>query len=148
MPPSKAQLNAAARARAGRLRQRQIDVHPETPHIVTLVSSSESENDSESPGLGKDETDSGIDEIEELAGPELMQSLEHEMEREADAIREIPLFDKFTATVHSADNWKRAESRIRGQYTGNSERTQRWEKRRLEAKAKSNEKMRKRHACT
>ncbi|KAH9028471.1 hypothetical protein EDB85DRAFT_2147867 [Lactarius pseudohatsudake] len=74
MPPSKAQLNAAARARAGRQRQRQI----------TVLSSSESETDLERSGLGE-ETDSGTDGIEELAGPELTQSLEREMEREADA---------------------------------------------------------------
>ncbi|KAH9030515.1 hypothetical protein EDB85DRAFT_1891543 [Lactarius pseudohatsudake] len=123
MPPSKAQLNAAARARAGRQRQRQI----------TVLSSSESETDLERSGLGE-ETDSGTDGIEELAGPELTQSLEREMEREADAVREMTLFDKIT---HSGDNWKRAESRIRGYYTGNSERTQRREKRRLNTKAES-----------
>ncbi|KAH9018413.1 hypothetical protein EDB85DRAFT_1897164 [Lactarius pseudohatsudake] len=98
MPPSKAQLNAAARAHAGRQRQRQI----------TVLSSSKSETNLERSGLGE-ETDSGTDGIEELAGPELTQSLEREMEREADAVREMTLFDKIT---HSGDNWKRAESRI------------------------------------
>ena len=56
--------------------------------------------------------DSEIDEIEELAGPELMQSLEREMEREAEAVRKITLFDKFIEASRSGDNWKRAESRI------------------------------------
>ncbi len=111
MPPPKAKLNAAARARAGRQRQRQITC-PEATHNVTLVISSDSENSSESPGLGEDAMDSEIDEIEELAGPELMQSLEREMEREAEAVRKITLFDKFIEASRSGDNWKRAESRI------------------------------------
>ncbi|KAH8981759.1 hypothetical protein EDB86DRAFT_2834721 [Lactarius hatsudake] len=132
MPPSTAQLNAAARARAGRQRQRQI----------TLLSSSESENDLQGSGLDEEETNSRTDGIEELAGPELTQSLEREMEREADAVRQMTLFDKIT---HSGDNWKRAESHIRGYYTGNSERTQRREKHRLNTKAESDDKTRKRH---
>jgi hypothetical protein len=144
MPPSKARLLAAARARAGRQQQRQLNKCSEVPYQITLESSSESEDHSESPGSGDEETgtqtDSETDEIEELAGPALMQSLEHEMEREETVIR---LFDKIT---HSMDGWKRAESHIRGHYTGNSERTQRREKRRLEAKAKGDEKMCRRHA--
>jgi hypothetical protein len=53
--------------------------------------------------------DSETDEIEELAGPALMQSLEHKMEHEERAIQELALFDKIT---HSVDSWKRAESHI------------------------------------
>ncbi|KAH9037972.1 hypothetical protein EDB83DRAFT_2524536 [Lactarius deliciosus] len=135
MSPSKAQLNAAARARAGWQRQQQINTHPE----IILISSSENENEdySESSGL----TD-GTDTIKELAGPELTQSLEREMEREAETVREMTLFDKIT---RSGDDWKSAESHIRGHYTGNSERTRRREKRRLDAKAEGDSKMRKRH---
>lgn len=148
MPPSKAHLSAAARARAGRQQHRQINAllnaHQEATAIVTLISSSESENGSEPPGLGDDGTESETDEVEELTGPELMQSLEREMEREADAIWEITLFDKITEISHSRDDWKRAESHIRVHYTGNSERTQRREKRRLEAKARSDKNLRKR----
>ncbi|KAH9160204.1 hypothetical protein EDB89DRAFT_1915068 [Lactarius sanguifluus] len=135
MPPSKARLNAAARARAGRQRQRQ------TILLSSSEQASESENDSESSRLGE-EDNSGTDGIEELAGPDLTQSLERKMEREAEAVRQMTLFDKIT---HSEDNWKRAESRIRGYYTGNSERTQRREKRRLNAKAESDDKTHKRH---
>ncbi|KAH9170492.1 hypothetical protein EDB89DRAFT_2071879 [Lactarius sanguifluus] len=135
MPPSKARLNAAARARAGRQRQRQ------TILLSSSEQASESENNSESSRLGE-EDDSGTDGIEELAGLELTQSLEREMEREAEAVWQMTLFDKI---MHSEDNWKRAESHIRGYYTGNSERTQRREKRRLNAKAESDDKTRKRH---
>jgi hypothetical protein len=141
--PSKAQLNATARAHAGRQRQRQIDAR-EATEIITLISSSESENGLEP--NDRTDSESASDEIEELTGPELMQSLEQEMEREADAVQEITLFDKIMEIPHSWDVWKRAESRIRVHYTGNLERTQRREKRCLEAKAEGDEKLRKRQA--
>jgi hypothetical protein len=75
-----------------------------------------------------------------------MQSLECEMEREANAIQEITLFDNITDIPHSGDDWKRAESRIRVHYTGKSECTRRREKRHLGAKVNIDENLRKRQA--
>ena len=122
-------------------------MHPEATHNVTLIISSDSKNSLESPGLGEDAMDSETDEIEELAGPELMQSLKCEMECEAEAVWKITLFDKVIEASCSGDNWKRVESCIQGHYTGNSECTQRWEKCHLEAKAKGDKRTCKRHTC-
>jgi len=91
--------------------------------------------------------DSETDEIEELAGSELMQCLKPEMECKAEAVQKITLFDKVIEASHSRDNWKRAESWIQGHYTGNLECTQRREKHHLEAKAKGDERTCKRHTC-
>jgi hypothetical protein len=108
----KASLSAAACACAGQQQQRQLNRCP-VPWQITLDSSSESDACPESTRSGKEETDveadSETDEIEELAGPALMQSLEHKMEHEERAIQELALFDKIT---HSVDSWKRAESHI------------------------------------
>ncbi|KAF8258986.1 hypothetical protein EI94DRAFT_1707483 [Lactarius quietus] len=146
MPPSQARLAAAAHAHAGRQRQRLLNAYPppaEVTHNITHVSSSESESQSKTPGLDEEGTHSESDAIEELTGPELLQSLEHEIEREDREIQELNVFNKITCF---GNNWKNAECHIQGNYTGNSEHTRRWEKQCLEAKATGDEKMLQRHA--
>ncbi|KAJ6565078.1 hypothetical protein B0H10DRAFT_2239222 [Mycena sp. CBHHK59/15] len=86
-------------------------------HIV-----SESEKDwkpaADEEGIGSDP------DLSELEGPELVESLHHQLEREVAALDRATPYEKINQPM-SAKNWKKVEANRALGYTGHSERTNR-----------------------
>ncbi|KAJ6576256.1 hypothetical protein B0H10DRAFT_1963606 [Mycena sp. CBHHK59/15] len=86
-------------------------------HIV-----SESEKDwkpaADEEGIGSDS------DLSELEGPELVESLHHQLEREVAALARATPYEKINQPM-SAKNWKKVEANRALEYTGHSERKKR-----------------------
>lgn len=141
MPPSKARL-IAVHAYAGQQQQWQLNESPEVPYWITLESSSESEWGS----LRKLwQREQHSDRQWDWWNWRTCRSCAHAKPQKHEMECEETVIQLFHMITQSMDDWKRAESHIQGHYAGNSECTQRQEKCWLEAKAKGDEEMCRRH---
>ena len=149
MPPSKAQKQAAARARAGRARVRLGLLTPLPQHSYDESPAVEDSDDGDSVccwdgGVNSwsdnesddaewvdeedlqaaNEQDEDASEAESLQGDELMDSLVKEAQQELEMLKKMTPYEKIKTRTVSSQEWAKAESKV-GVKNGLSPRTAR-----------------------